>query len=135
MVSVLSPSYFNSDWCKKEFAFMDYRQRKSGYLSQDNPNGLIVPLKIRDGEHFPDYLKTIQIANFNNYLRVGEGFRKTPLYVEFQGKLQDWVEDVKHAYNLAPEWNEDWKHPDWINKAWEDLDKLKGSPTKNHPVL
>jgi len=135
MVSVLSPTYFFSEWCRKEFAVMDYRQRQCDYLSINNPNGLIVPLKIHDGEHFSDYVKSIQIADFNDYYLVGKGFQKTILYVEFQRKLKKWIEEVVLAYNHAPSWDVSWKHPDWINKAWEDLDKLNNLKTKNQPVL
>lgn len=33
MVSICSSNYFNSEWCIKEFAFMDYRQIKHGYMT------------------------------------------------------------------------------------------------------
>jgi len=76
-----------------------------------------------------------QISDFNNYFRVGAGFKQTPLHVELQGKLQTWIYDVAHAHKNAPEWKEDWKHPDWVNRAWEDLDKYNAKKIKKAPVL
>jgi hypothetical protein len=133
MVCVLSPAYFQSEWCKKEFAIMDYRQVQSGFLTIDNPNGLIVPIKIFDGEHFPPYANSLQIADFNKFSRLG--LEKTPLYTDFQEHLLAWMPNVTHAYNNAPEWNNDWKHPGWIEKSWNDLDKLNSSPSKKPPTL
>lgn len=84
MVSIFSPAYFLSEWCKKEFAIIDYRQRQCGYLTVENPNGLIVPIKIFDGEHFPEYVNEIfQITDFNKFSRIGIQTSNTPLFVEF----------------------------------------------------
>ena len=134
MVSIFSPAYFNSEWCKREFAIMDYRQRQCGFLTIENPNGLIIPLKIFDGEHFPEYANSLQIFDCNNFNRVG-AVKQSPLYIEFQGMLQKWVEDVAIAYNNVPEWNDAWKHADWINKSWVDLDRLNSSSSKKPPTL
>ena len=136
MVSILSPAYFNSLWCKKEFAVLDYRQRRCGYMTTDNPNGIIVPIKIFDGEHFPDYVNEgIQISDFNKFLRIGLESSPTPLFIEFQDHLIDWINSVAHAYNNAPEWNDEWKTDEWIEKSWEDLDKLKSIASKKPPAL
>jgi hypothetical protein len=136
MVSIFSPAYFHSEWCKKEFAVIDYRQRRSGYQTVENPNGLIVPIKIFDGEHFPDYVnQTLQISDFNKYSRLGIDTSPTPLFVEFQDNLILWIKSVAHAYTNAPDWNEEWKNPDWINKSWENIDRLSGTSSKKPPIL
>ena len=135
MVSILSPAYFNSDWCVKEFAFMDYRQINCSYPNNENFNGLIVPIKLIDGENFSDHVNEIQNKPFNDYYRVGKGFIDSPLHSDFQHELQKWIHDVAHAYNNAPDFNEDWRLPDWINKPWEDLSKYHTKQHKKSPSL
>jgi len=134
MVSIFAPAYFNSEWCKKEFLIMDYRQRKCGYMSNQNPNGIIVPIKISDGDSFPEYAHSFQMSNFNLFSRVGLQAIKTQRFIDFQDSLLDWVESVAHAHRNAPAWDDNWKHPDWINDALLAGHKLESSPnTKTAP--
>ncbi len=135
MVSIVSPAYFLSEWCKKEFAFMDFRQRACNFMTVKNPNGLIVPLKISDGDNFSDYVKAFQIEHFNDYFRIGPGFEKTIRHVDMQEKLLDWVNEVANAHRNAPEWNDEWLHPDWFSNAWQNLDELNSSIPKTPPTL
>jgi TIR domain-containing protein len=136
LVCILSPAYFHSEWCKKEFAIIDYRQRQCGYMTTENPNGLIVPIKIFDGEHFPEYVNDeLQIDDFNRFLRIGIELAATPLYIEFQDRLIAWVDSVAHAYNHAPPWNNNWVHPDWIEESWRNLDQLSSTSSKKPPKL
>ena len=135
MVSIFTPAYFNSEWCKKEFAIMDYRQRELGYMSLQNSNGIIVPLKISDGEHFPEIAKELQIADFNNYHRIGPGFPYTPLYIEMQGKLQSWINDVAYAHKNAPDWNAEWLDRKWVEQSFLNLDKLDSGQSLTPPTL
>jgi len=113
MVSIFCPAYFRSQWCMKEFSAMYFRQTQPGYLTINNPNGLIVPLNIFDGEHFPPYVQELQIMDCKAYYRVGDGFKLTPAYIEFQALLQNWVYDVAKAVNNAPAWD-----PAWIEDKW-----------------
>lgn len=135
MVSVFSAAYFRSEWCKKEFAFMDYRQKQCGLSTIENPNGLIVPIKIFDGEHFPEYANRLQISDFNKFYRDSLHLTNSPVYIDFQDRLDIFVQDVALAYNNAPEWNEEWKQPEWISNAWKGIEKLNGLSDKTNPKL
>ena len=84
MVSIFSPSYFQSEYCMREFSVINYRQRQLNYMTVQNPNGLIIALKISDGDNFPEEGRKIQTLNCNNYFRVGEGMKRTPIFVELQ---------------------------------------------------
>jgi hypothetical protein len=136
MVSVFSTAYFRSEYCKKEFAAIDYRQRKCGYMTVDNPNGLIVPLKIFDGDLFPKYITAnTHIQDFNRFALDGIETSRPPIYFEFQEELKKWTEHVRIAHENSPEWNEDWKQPNWIDDSWTDLSKLNGITSKTAPTL
>ncbi len=133
MVSICSPAYFNSEWCKREFAIMDYRQRRCGYMSKENQNGIILPIKVSDGEHFSEHVNTFQIESFNDFFRLE--IKGTKLYVDLQEKILRWMKSVVHAYNNAPAWDEDWKKPEWISEALLSVNSLVSSPSKIPPTL
>jgi hypothetical protein len=114
MVAIFSPSYFRSKWCMLEFSTINHRQKELGFLTLENPTGLIVPIKIFDGEHFPEYAKDLQIFDCIDYNRVGEGMKKTERYIELQGKLQEWIYHVATAFEKAPVFNETWMNEEWV---------------------
>lgn len=115
IVPILLPSYFHSEWCLKELAIIHNRQIKLGYNTLKNPSGLIIPLKIRDGDFFPKEIKDLQIFDCNDFYRVGKGVENTELYLNFQNKLIVWIEEVAKAVKNAPEWNKDWLNEDWLD--------------------
>lgn len=97
MIPILSPAYFISEWCKKEFQIFHYKQIKQGFMSEQNPDGLIIPVRINDGDYFPDCVKKIHSLDCRNYFRIGAGFRLTVRYVELQDKLIVWSNQVAQA--------------------------------------
>lgn len=136
LIPILSPAYFHSDWCKREFAFIDYRQIRCGYMTDENPDALIVPIRIFDGDSFPQYVKgRVQIRDFTNFSRVGIEGAQVPRYIEFQDNLLSWVNDVALAYNRAPVWNDEWMNPEWIENSWQNLDQLDIAKSTQAPIL
>lgn len=117
MVSVLSPTYFMSEWCRREFQTIHYRQTQLGYMSDTNPKGIIVPLKLNDGDFFPNCVSKIQSLDCRDYFKTGEGFMKTIQFVELQDKLQKWSEDVANAVRISPEWSASWTENEWIENS------------------
>ncbi|MEM8505823.1 MAG: toll/interleukin-1 receptor domain-containing protein [Cyanobacteria bacterium P01_D01_bin.1] len=59
MISVWSPSYFNSDWCLSEFHSIKERERYLGLAADSNRlgKGLCYPIVFCDGENFPEEVK------------------------------------------------------------------------------
>lgn len=124
LVGIWSPNYFTSNWCQCECLFMLHREQISGYRTANNPEGLIVPVTVHDGDRFPNYAKAIQYADWIKYARVGDGFKKTERYVEFQDNILDWAEDVARAVNGAPAWDAQWLTEAWLDTAvpsWKTL--------------
>ena len=123
LVSIYSPSYFLSEWCVKEFAIMDFRQKECGFRTLENPRSIISPINICDGEHFPKYATDIQYKDFRNYR--WDGIKKTKLYLPFQKTIAQYVEDVSNAIQIAPTWNQNWLSDEakWIEY-----------PPNNYPI-
>jgi len=122
MVPILSPSYFMSEWCKREFQVFHYRQIKQGFMSEQNPYGLIVPIRINDGDFFPDCVKRIQSLDCRNHFRIGEGFKATARYVELQDILLSWANDVAQAVLNSKGITLQLANLDWINESKEEVD-------------
>ena len=123
MVCIWSPAYFNSEWCLREFAAMRHREQELSLRSLSNPAGLVSPLKIFDGEFFPDYTTSYQCEDYRNFFRVGEAFTKTPPYCDFQTSLQNWVVKVADVIRNAPAWSADWLTPAWLDEPYVKLPK------------
>lgn len=135
MIPVLIPDYFNREWCIREFAVMLHRQRELGYNTLQNPTGLIHPIHLFDGDLFPDYAKDIQAKIFNDYFYPSEGFNKMPIYNDFFKDMKDWVFEIAKAVNNAPEWNDEWLQPDWLDEPYNTLKAQTKSPKPHAPKL
>jgi len=122
MVPILSPSYFMSEWCKREFQVFHYRQIKQGFMSKENPSGLIVPVRINDGDFFPDCVKKIQTLDCRNHFRIGEGFKTTARYIELQDKLIAWANEVAQAIINSKEISVKLANLDWIEESQKEID-------------
>lgn len=129
LVGIWSPNYFISDWCQCECLFMLHRERTTGYRTARNPDGLIVPVTLHDGDRFPNYAKAIQHADWIKYARVGDGFKKTERYVEFQDRIVEWADDVARAINGAPDWDAQWLTDAWLNTAVPNWNALAPATT------
>jgi len=124
LVALWLPSYFNSIWCLCECAVMLHRERQLNYQTIENPSGLIIPINLFDGEHFPDFAQQIQYLDCRNFFRVGSGFLKTERYVEFQDVLIEWIDDVANAVNNAPPWSEEWQARQWLDDPIENIHRI-----------
>jgi len=108
LVAILSPSYFESQWCMKECHVMLKRAASEGFGVEDNVGGLVLPAIASDGKFYPDYIKAIQSKDFRRFVRRGSSFTKVELYLEFQDTMESWTEEVADAIRQAPTWKSDW---------------------------
>jgi hypothetical protein len=118
IIPILTPMYFQSEICVKELAVFQHRQQMLGYQTVHNPNGLIIPVGIRDGECFPQYVSQIQYLNCNDHNRVGSSFQATESYQILQNKLHPWIDQVGHVINTVPDWHNDWMNDDWLENPY-----------------
>ncbi len=108
LVALISPPYFTSTWCMKECHVMLAREKVEGFGITGNGSGLVIPAIVRDGKHHPKYIQDIQSVDFKRFVRKGGAFANSPLYIEFQDKMEEWTEQVAAAINRAPAWNSNW---------------------------
>ena len=127
VVAIWSPRYFHSEWCRFESSIVLYREFELGYRTLAKPEGLLFPVRVFDGDHFPDFAKDMQYFDCRDYARRPEVFKASQRYLEFQDRMIDWVSQLGAAIRAAPEWN-----PDWITEAW--LEKAMAYRPEEPPV-
>ncbi|MBN2089924.1 toll/interleukin-1 receptor domain-containing protein [candidate division KSB1 bacterium] len=108
LVAIWTPSYFRSKWCMHEINLMLRRETDEGFRTPENPDGLILPVCISDGQTFPEFAKNIQYSDFRDFMLIGPAFEQSIIYIEFQKKIRGWSEDVADAIEHAPAWKASW---------------------------
>lgn len=122
LVSLLMASYFESDWCTREFAVFEHRSRQAGMLSVDQPRGLIIPIALHRDVRFPETMKSIQTLDYKDfYFPHFEGFRKTKRALRLQKELKILAQKVAQVIRDAPAWNSDWLQDEWLERPTEHL--------------
>lgn len=122
LVSLLLPTYFESDWCTKEFAVFEYRSRQSGLLTIEKPSGLIEPLALHESDRFPLILRNLQMFDLCKYYAASiEGYKKRKKYQLLQDELKILARKVAERIDLAPQWNPDWLSDNWLEVPTEHL--------------
>lgn len=112
MVALWSPLYFHSEWCQIEWKSFAGRR-----INPVHPT-LLVPISVFDGDRFPSAARAAQYFNLSDFVLVGEGFKKTELYITFQQELRNLARRVARVISSAPEW-EDWPLPETVQTPGE----------------
>ncbi len=108
LVAIWLPDYFHSTWCTRELMVMLYREKQLGYRTRMNSKGLVLPVKVFDGDHFPRFAQRIEHFNCTRFFKVGKGFKNSELYLDFQDELASWTYKVAEAIKIVPEWKSEW---------------------------
>lgn len=132
MVAILTPLYFDSQWCVYEFSMMNYRQEK---LRQENllrtNESLLAPfLQQGPTAGFPSYVPQLQLLDYSKYNRVGKGFKDSSDYDELQMKITKDAARVALSVGSAPSWDERFMNPEWISVPFNGEGPASGSQTK-----
>ena len=134
LIPIWSPVYFSSEWCNYEYNAFHDREKRLGYRTTDNPGGLMVPVRIFDGEYFPDCAKRIQCFDCRDFLRTAYGFKKTTDYTKFQGLLMKWIQrDLVECINNAPTWSD--KFEMWVENSIEEIQHPTSDVSFKPPIL
>jgi hypothetical protein len=121
LVGIWTPLYFQSEWCQNECAIIRHREEQLGYGRGANSEGLLVGVKVNDGNYFPTFAKNSQFDDFEPYFFDGRGFARTELYVEFQRKVAKFAEGVARVIRKAPPWSAEWETPAWTDDVIEGV--------------
>jgi TIR domain-containing protein len=121
LMTIWTPLYFHSEWCRRECAIMLYRETRLGLRTAAQPEGLVVPLNVFDGQHFPPRAKTIQWFDLRDYWIAGPAFPASSQYVNFQQQLRTLAPQVAGAIRRAPPWQARWQKVTWYDVDVSDL--------------
>lgn len=138
LVAILSPLYFQSEWCKKEFAAILYREEKLGLKTLQKPRGILSAIILHDGNMFPQIIKkNIQCRIWHDYALVGKGFENTQTFIEFQRELLSYAANVAAIIENVPPYSENWLSEEWLDNPYQkykrDLGLVQANQTK--PIL
>jgi hypothetical protein len=125
LVAVLTPLYFNSDWCLAEFITIRNREFKTRLRTPTAPSGLIFPIKVFDGDAFSQCVKKIQMLDCTAFAYHGPAFMRTEAYISFQQMLIEWRVRVGNAIRNAPEWRSEWLNDAYLNCATKYLSRVR----------
>lgn len=116
LIAIVSPSYFASEWCMKEFVAMYTRQLELEKLNQIHEDISVVLPFIKQGptEAFPKFITRIQLIDYRKYNKVGEAFRNTQEYLDMQAKIENDARRAADIIKAAPEWKSDFEKIDWL---------------------
>lgn len=111
--------YLESLWCSCEIGHMLERERRLGYRANNNPNGLIFPAVIHDGDTMPIQISTIQKVDVQDFYKITLN-KDGQKYTEFEDKMKVLAGRIACALEDAPLWQEDWKI-DAVNSFTQQL--------------
>lgn len=115
MIAILSPLYFDSEWCKAEFSIMLHREKTLGYRTDDKPDGLISGILIQEGENFPNIVQEMQCPNWKDYVRVGKGFESCSKFPEFQDRVVSYATSFAEIIRNVPPWDDIWMSREFLD--------------------
>jgi TIR domain len=126
LLPILLPTYFESEWCKKEFAVMEHRSKQYKLCTLDTPEGLIVPISIFDGDCFPASVRDLQIVDYENFFQPNvSGYTGLEKYSDFQNEVKKLAYTVAKAIRIATVWESDWLNDEWLELPTDHLNKDK----------
>jgi TIR domain len=108
LVVVWSPNYFRSAWCVAELSTMIARERLLAMRTDNNPRGLVFPVKFQKGEYLPQYVRAIEFRDYSDWAITAPYFRDSPKYLDFQVDIKDFAELIAQRLAEAPPWQPDW---------------------------
>jgi hypothetical protein len=94
MLGILTPEYFQSDWCITEWQSFNAR-----IPSGEKP---IIAVSVHDGKSFPDLARRLQRADLKDYFVEGKGFRETALFIDFQKAIEVLADIIAKRVSAAP---------------------------------
>jgi TIR domain len=107
LLALWAKDYFASRWCTEEMAQMLAREQAYGFRTNDNPQGLVVPAVIHDGDEFPPHLSHIQRFDIQRCFNVRMQ-RDSARAEELDAILAAEAPAIAAAIEAAPPWRKAW---------------------------
>lgn len=108
LLSIWSADYFRSKWCMAEWQSFRQREALLGLFTDENPQGLVYPVRYADGDHFHAEAKVTQCRrDFSTLSYPEESFRDTKKYLEFDDLIREMARDLERLLGSVPSWRDD----------------------------
>ncbi|GAA3045903.1 toll/interleukin-1 receptor domain-containing protein [Actinokineospora globicatena] len=104
LVAVLSPMYFESEWCVAEWDSMVQREEDMGMHTY----GLIYPVTYSDSRHFPDWATRRRPLDLRPWNQPPINYQDTHAYFDFRKAVERLAESMVDAVLKPPDWQPDW---------------------------
>ncbi len=84
------------------------RERVLGMRTEDNPGGLVYPVRFNDGEYFDEDVRGMQMRDFGRWNVPQRSYAGTPEYVDFVREIQAVAQELAQLLLQTPPWSEGW---------------------------
>ena len=78
------------------------RNKIYGLGTEEEPNGLIIPVVFADGKYFPPEAKAIQYQDFRKWNTHSPSFKRAKNYVKFDKAVQKLCDEIAKCILTAP---------------------------------
>lgn len=119
MIQLLTPPYYQSEWCMAELQSMRAREQLLGLASAEIPQGLIYPILYSDSENFPLSERERSWVDFKEFAHPDPVYQQTAEFNNFHKRMRELAVDLVDLVRQAPEWRPDWpiiERPDPVLK-------------------
>jgi hypothetical protein len=107
LLAVWSADYFRSAWCMAEWRSFREREVQLGLFSDDDPNGLVYPVRYADGEYFhPEAKLALCRKDFARLNYPDDAFRQSAKYLEFDDLVKEVAADLIAKLATVPAWSD-----------------------------
>lgn len=103
LIPVFTPQYFRSKWCLAELQTMMSREEYLGLGTDRNPDCLVFPVLLNDGQHFASYTDRYQCADMRDYSYTAKAFKKSKHFMKFEALVQTLALQIAHRIPDAPD--------------------------------
>ncbi|WP_394617407.1 TIR domain-containing protein [Lentzea sp. JNUCC 0626] len=108
MIQLLTPPYFESDWCMAELESMHQREAMLGLAGSDISQGLIYPILYSDSDNFPDIGRMRSWQDFKEYAYAEAVYQDSVEYLGFCRQVRVLARDLVQLVQQVPPWSPDW---------------------------
>jgi hypothetical protein len=108
MIQLLTPHYFESDWCMAELESMRAREAMLGLAGADVSQGLIYPILYSDSDNFPLIERMRSWQDFKDYAYPEPVYQDSVDYLSFVRRVRDLARDLVQLASQVPAWSPDW---------------------------
>lgn len=132
IIPLWTKMFLESRWCSCEISHMLDREIKYGFRSTANPEGLIFPTILHDGETMPPDLATIQKTEIQDCYSVRMSI-DSPKAEILDDKLRLLGKPIANAIKSAPQWDSAWLNQasnSFISKLYLEQQSSQSYPPK-----